>query len=534
MPENRRQEQEPLRPRYPSGENHAEYRRVTGDRAPYPDQAYQTAPRTAIPAQSTAAWAQGGTPRRNRHTALWAITALLAFALLCLMGFYVTSLYQAYAPFRQKAAVLAGNTFAQGIWVDHVPIGGMTRAGAETALKNQAQQTDSSLWIRLHVDGQAWTVTPNEVALQRNVSAVLDTAYAIGRQGNRETIGTGTTPFDYRYAHLYHTAASPVNLYTSVTYDPEQVRSFVRLVEQRVNRAPQDAQVATFDFSTRSFTFTEDRAGAELDTEALYRQIINVLDRHEYAATITASTNPVTPQVTKAELINTFTRVSSFQTRMTSNQNRNTNLRLAANAVNGTVVMPGETFSFNQATGQRTQQKGYQPAAAIAGGTTVEEVGGGVCQVSSTLFNAAAMANLTIVERSPHAWPSSYVDAGLDATVNWPDLDFKFRNDKTTPVFLVAYCENNVCAVEIYGAALDGGMTVELKANTVSVAQPPNAPVYEYNPSLPYGTVQEKSKARTGYVVETYRVFKQNGREVQRELLCVSNYPAAQQVLEYN
>ena len=536
MPEKRQDGQQTLRPRYPTENEPAVFRRVTENQAPYPDQVYQgqIGVPNAAPAQRPPQWANGGTPRKSRHTALWALAALAAFAALCLMGFYVTTLYQAYPLFRQKAAILARNTFVQGIYVDHVSIGGMTREEAENALKAQARQTDQSLWIRVHVNEHAFTMTPDEVPIRRNVSAVLDTAYAIGRQGSRETIGTGTTPFDYRYAHLYHTGETKVQLFTSVTYDPENVRAFVRTVEQRVNQTAQDAQVATFDFSKRAFTFTDERVGARLKTEELYRQITDALDRHAYTATINASTEPVMPGVTKAELMSTFTCVSSFTTQLTNDKNRNTNIRLAAQAVNGTAIMPGETFSFNQATGQRTVEKGYQPAAAIAGGTTVDEVGGGVCQVSSTLFNAAAMANLAIVQRSPHAWPSNYVDAGRDATVNWPDLDFKFRNDKTTPVFIVAFCESNACTVEIYGAALDAGVTIELITNVVSVTEPPQTPLYENNPDLPHGTNQVKIKARTGYDVETYQVFRQNGREIGRQLLCVSRYPMIQQVIEYN
>ena len=536
MPEQEQEGQKTLRPRYPTQDEQTAFRRVTESSAPYPDQVYraQTEVRNVQPVREQSQWAKGAAPYKSRHTALWVFASLLAIVALCLMGVYVTTLYQAYPLFRQKAAILARDTFAPGISVDHVEIGGMTRAEAENALRSQNQQTDQSLWIRLRVDELAWTITPNEVPIQRNISAVLDTAYAIGRQGSRDTVATDTTPFDYRYAHLYHTNAAKVKLFTSVTYDPENVRSFVRMVEERVSHDAQDAQVATFDFSKRSFTFTDERAGAKLDAEALYRQIIDTLDRRAYTATITAATEPVTPRVTKAELMNTFTCVSSFTTYLTNDKNRNTNIRLAAQAVNGTAVMPGETFSFNQTTGQRTMEKGYQPAAAIAGGATVDEVGGGVCQVSSTLFNAAAMANLAIVERSPHAWPSNYVDAGRDATVNWPDLDFKFRNDKTTPVFVVAFCENSACTVEIYGAALDTGVSIELISNVVSVSEPPQTALYENNPALPHGTNQVKVKARTGYDVETYQVFLQNGREIGRQLLCVSRYPMIQQVIEYN
>ena len=116
-------------------------------------------------------------------------------------------------------------------------------------------------------------------------------------------------------------------------------------------------------------------------------------------------------------------------------------------------VLPGETFSFNQATGQRTAEKGYKPAAAIAGGETFDEIGGGVCQTSSTLFNAVVRANLTIVSRKPHAWPSNYVPKGEDATVNWPDLDFKFKNDTEWPIFLVAWCDKSAKTVTDLGLA---------------------------------------------------------------------------------
>ncbi len=196
--------------------------------------------------------------------------------------------------------------------------------------------------------------------------------------------------------------------------------------------------------------------------------------------------------------------------------------------------MPGETFSFNQTTGQRTLEKGYRMAAAIAGGATVDEVGGGVCQVSSTLFNAAAMADLTIVKRSPHTWPSNYVEKGRDATVNWPNLDFVFRNDKDTPVFIVAYYQQRQCTVEIYGASLGAGLSIELSTQLTSRTDPPSEPIYENNPQLDPGTMQEKKKARTGYVVETYKVYKQNGVETRWEWLCTSEYPMIQQVIEYN
>lgn len=519
-----------MRPRYPEGDEPAYSQR----RAPVYRGQPQQQEMDDYAANSSGTWAAGGAPRRSSPTALWVLFTLAAFVILCLMGFYITSLYQAYPAFRQKAAIVEQTTFAQGVLVNDVHIGGMTKEQAEQALRSRDAENGNSLWLIIRANGKEFAVTSDEVPLERNTQAVLDTAYAIGRQGSKETIGSYVTPFEYRYAHLYHTVTAPVSLYTSVTYDNEKLWAAVRRIEAEVNQEPVNANVATFDFNTRAFTFTQEREGVKLDAENLYAQLSDTLNRRNYRGTINAVTNSIAPRVSKAELMNTFTLVSTYTTDTTSNYNRNTNIRLAAKAVNGIALMPGETFSFNQATGQRTEEKGYLPAAAITGGATVDEIGGGVCQVSSTLFNAAAIADMTILERSPHTWPSSYVEKGRDATVNWPNLDFKFRNDKDTPIFIVAYYQNQKCTVEIYGASLGAGNSIALTTAVTAVVDPPSAPVYERNPLLPYGTTQEKKKARTGYVVETYRVYRQNGSQVRRELLCTSNYPMIQQVIEYN
>ena len=511
--------------------------RTQEDWAAYPDMVYsaeerQSALRGNGGRQSP--WGKENEPRKVRNTAFWAFLALLCGVILCLMGYYVLSLYRHYKPFRQKVEVVSQNTIAQGVLVDGIHIGGMPRSQAEQALQSDAAMGTNALHLVINVDDRCWVITPTELPFARNIQSVLNTAYAVGRQGTAETIASSITPFEYRYQHLYHTVSTPVALHTQVTYDPHTVRELVGIIEASVNREAVDAQVATFDFETRSFSFTDGQMGAYLDGEALYQQVISALDRRDYTAVIDMVSEPVTPRVTKAELMNSFALVSSYTTQTTSNANRNTNIDLAARAVSGTVVMPGETFSFNKTTGQRTAAKGYLPAAAIQGGTTVDEIGGGVCQVSSTLFNAAAMADLTILTRSPHTWPSTYVEKGRDATVNWPNLDFAFRNDKSTPVFIVAWYQQRQITVELYGATLGAGESIDLETQVVSTVQPPAEAIYEYNAQLPYGTQQEKKKARTGYQVETYRVYLRNGEEVRREWLCTSNYQMIQQVIEYN
>ena len=528
-----------MRPAYPQEQAPPMEQRGQEDWAAYPDLVYRAARQPeeeeSIPWQQHASWAAGGTPRKQRKTALWAFVALCAFAVLCLLLYAVYSLRAPETLFEQKAAIVNRNVIAQGVKIDGVHVGGLTKEEALLALsQGDGPSAAGGLQITVQVDGDVWSVTNRELPLERSLSAALDTAYAVGRQGTPETIATSTTPFEYRYQHLYHTVLNPVNISTAVTYDPARVREVAYSIAAQVNRDPVDAQVATFDFNTRSFTFTQDRAGRSLDGETLYAALTDALNRRDYAARIALQSQTIQPRVRAETLMQSFALISSYKTQTTSDANRNNNIDLACRAVMGTAVMPGETFSFNKATGQRTEEKGYLPAAAIQGGATVDEVGGGVCQVSSTLFNAAAMADMTILSRAPHTWPSNYVDKGRDATVNWPNLDFSFRNDRDTPVFIVAYYRQRECTVELYGGSLGPGVSIELETRLVSTEQPPAEPIYENNPLLPPGTVQEKKKARTGYVVETYKVYRRNGAEYSRELLCTSRYQMIQQVLEYN
>ena len=157
-----------------------------------------------------------------------------------------------------------------------------------------------------------------------------------------------------------------------------------------------------------------------------------------------------------------------------------------------------------------------------------------MCQTSSTLFNAVARANLTIIDRDPHAWPSNYVEKGEDATVNWPNLDFRFRNDTEWPIFIVAWYKDRKVTVEIYGMSLGDGVTIDLESKTTYVKEPPSEPLYVYNPELPLGKEEVTVKARTGYTVETYKVWYRNGQEFKREKLHTSHYKMYQKTIEYN
>ena len=166
-------------------------------------------------------------------------------------------------------------------------------------------------------------------------------------------------------------------------------------------------------------------------------------------------------------------------TKTTANSKRNTNVRLACEALNGTIVQPGQELSFNDTVGERTEAKGYQGAAAYNNGEVVQEIGGGVCQVSTTLYNAVLKAGLKISVRRSHTFEPSYVTPGQDATVSWGGPDFKFINNSNTAIGIRARYADQTCTVSVYGIPiLEEGVTYSLDAKKIADLDPP-APIYE-------------------------------------------------------
>jgi len=420
-----------------------------------------------------------------------------------------------------------------GVFVDGVHIGGLTLEEAKAKLGDE-NTASSSFSITINIGDKSWTLNNQNVTAWRDINGALLRAYSYGRQNTTDILATQLTPFEERVNTVMNLRENYVYIHSKQTYDYATVRSVIDEIYDYVTRDPIDAQIESFDFNTRTFTFTEDQPGVSIDADALYSQVIGLLEDGVVNRSITVSPELTFPAVTQEDLESTFTMIAAFTTNTTSDSNRNNNINLACQTINGTVLLPGETFSFNTVVGERTYANGYREAGAIVSGELVKEIGGGICQVSSTLFNAAARANLEIVYRSPHAWPSSYVNIGEDATVNWPSLDFKFKNDTDTPIFVIMYYKSRQCTAEIWGKSLGDNVTIDLYSKTIKTIEPSTEILYVHNPELPVGTSETTVKLRTGYVVETYQVWYQNGVEFKREYLHTSTYKAYQRTVEYN
>ncbi len=193
-------------------------------------------------------------------------------------------------------------------------------------------------------------------------------------------------------------------------------------------------------------------------------------------------------------------QLSSFSTKYyTRDTDRTTNLRLAANKVNGTVLMPGETFSYNKVVGRRTYAAGFKDAAVYENGQVVDGIGGGICQISSTIYNAAIYANLDIVQRDNHQFVPSYVTASRDATVVYGAIDFQFRNNRKYPIKIMCSVSGGVATVRIFGLKQDDDYDVEISSYITG-----------QTPTATYS--------------EAYKILKKNGKVVNKVLLSKDTY----------
>ncbi len=212
-----------------------------------------------------------------------------------------------------------------------------------------------------------------------------------------------------------------------------------------------------------------------------------------------------------------------------SNSNRSTNIALAASKINGTVLMPGEEFSFNGTVGKRTAAAGFKIAGVYSNGQVTNDYGGGICQVSSTLYNSVLRANLEITNRVNHTFTVGYVPIGLDATVSWGSPDFKFKNSRSYPIKIVATTANKKITVSVYGLKEDVEYEVELvsyKTGTV-----PYTTVYTTDSSLAPGKTKVVQSGSNGAKSEAYKILKLNGKEVSRTLLSKDTYSPHNQII---
>lgn len=268
-----------------------------------------------------------------------------------------------------------------------------------------------------------------------------------------------------------------------------------------------NAELTATDSFESPFQVTKSVAGYSVTAE----EILSAISASN-KQTILLAADTIEPDVTTDSLIEHNSLISQYATSFSkstlSKTNRVFNITKAASLIDGVVVEPNEVFSINDTIGDRNRKNGWKKAAAISGGTYVEEYGGGVCQVSSTLFNAVLMADLEIVERHHHSWPMSYVPIGRDATISTGIKDFRFKNNTEYPITIFANVdeENKELCICIYGTRSEQYDYIEVESERVGY-EDRKPTEYRLDETLPAGTKVVEREGRRGKRSVTYKLY---------------------------
>ena len=312
---------------------------------------------------------------------------------------------------------------------------------------------------------------------------------------------------------------------TEENQDPEPLDLDAIYEEFCIEYADASMNTTTFEVIPEiyGYTFDLEEAKEKLETTG-------------YGETIELPFTMVTPTVDAESLSALLFRdvLATYSTKHTNNEPRNNNLRLACAALNGMILNPGEVFDYNTALGKRTTEAGYKPAPAYNGGATVNELGGGICQVSSTLYYCTLLADLQIVARTAHSYVSNYIPYGMDATVSWGGPDFKFANNTNYPIRLEASVSGGYVHISIIGTD-EKDYYVEMEYELVGMSQPEDVVqtmTAAEAAAAGYKNGQVIQTAYTGYSVNTYKVkySKETKEVISREKETYSKYKSRDKI----
>ena len=388
---------------------------------------------------------------------------------------------------------IANEKLKKHISIDEVDITGMKMAEAKSAIKRVYP------WkMKLHIDDNDSLELSN--ILDKKLDKLLGEIYS--------DIDKANTHYD-------------------ISFDDGDIEEMVNEAKKKWDIPPQNGSISGFNKDTKSFTYTHESDGFLIDENRLKGDLKSFTDRKDFQADILVVRNEAKPSVTEVSAKEKYKVIGTFTTKTTDNKDRNTNISLASEALDGLIIKPGEEFSFNNTTGNRTEERGYRPAGAYVNGVLSEEPGGGVCQVSSTLYNAVIFAGLTTTERHAHSYEPTYVTPGEDAMVSYDGYagpDMKFVNTCDTAIAIRAVLTGQTLTCSIIGIPiLEDGVSIEMESKKISDLDPP-APEYIEDKSLKKGKEVVISEAKKGSRWATTYIVKKNGSIIKEEPFHNSTY----------
>ena len=422
-----------------------------------------------------------------------------------------------------RTVCAAGETILKGVSIDKLDVSGMTREEALAALESYEKNLGGQS-IKLGIGDNVIEAKLSDLGVTFDNEDLVDEAIGVGHAGN----------IVKRYKDQKDLQHSGKTFPLSWQTNEDTVRTYV---ENNCTKYDKKAQNASLTRENGAFNFVAGTEGLELNVDSAVRTISDYLENSwtsDNTAVLNLETQVTEPEGSAEELANIKDLLGSFTTSFsTSGSNRCKNVSSGASHINGTVLYPGEEFSAYETVSPFTEANGYAMAGSYLNGEVVDSMGGGICQVSTTLYNAVLRAELNVTERSPHSMTVHYVDLSEDAAIAGTYKDFKFVNSTEYPIYIEGYTTSDKkITFNIYGKETrDKNRTISFESQIVS--ETPATTILQEDAGQGIGYKAVSSKGSSSYVAELYKIVKVNGVETDRIKVNKSTYKGTNRVVTY-
>ena len=400
----------------------------------------------------------------------------------------------------------------KNVYVENIELSNLTKSEAKEKINNIL---DENTKINLTYNNEIYTIDLNDMEIEYKVDETVEKAYQIGRDDSLINDIKLKIGLDFG-------VKKDIDL--TYSYNEDKIYECINKINEKIYIAPINATVKV---ENGELAFTNEQEGLAIDKQKLKNDIISKIE-NIYDDKIKINTQKISPKYTKKELSKINTILGSYETNFNpKNENRANNIKVAANATNNIVLLKGDQFSFNNLLLKSKCESKFKEAPVIINGKLEKGIGGGICQVSSTIYNAVLYSGLDIISIKNHSIPSPYISKGRDATVSIGDIDFKFRNNYESPVLIYNEVLEDKVVSTIYGSKNDK-KEIEILTEITEIL--PNNIVNKYSKDLYIGQKVIEEEGRIGYKVNTFRIYKENNNE-KKEFIYESYYPPRDKII---
>ena len=412
------------------------------------------------------------------------------------------------------AYIFTGDTLRKGIKIEQTNVSWLSSEEAKNQVAQNLERAYPQESIKLIYGEQHWDLKLKDIDYKFLVDDAVDQAFSIGRTGSF-------------FQKVYSSVLLSLNgqqLKVGAYYQKDKLQSFLKKIKNNCDTTGKNAEIT---YVNGSIKFSNEQIGKMLDIDRNTELVENHLSKRNFG-TIELQIDELKPHILYDEIKEINDVISHYSTRFsTGDLNRSDNIRLACSRIDNSILLPGEAFSMNEALGPRTLENGYKEAPVILKSELVAGTGGGVCQVSSTLYNTVLLAGLEVIERAHHSMPLSYIKPGRDATINEDSIDFRFVNSSDYPVCIQADINGNILNISMLGKKTEDGNIYKIKTEIIA-EYPPKPEEVILDDTLQYGEKVIEREAITGLRVVLYRETYRDGVLLSREKLTEDYYKPIQ------